>query len=254
MRRCRSLPGSGPARDAAVPADRRCDAAGSAPRRLLLLAAVAILPLALMSGIALQALLEQQRQQTEQSSLDLARALATAVDTELRLTVSALQSLALTEPIDCAPTSIDLARAHRLARRVLARAPNGARCCSPHADGRRRCSAPRTPFGAPPPKVAEPDSLAEVVRIACAGRRPADARPARQLRHPGARSGRARRRAALRADGGRPAGGDPARRQRAARAGRLDRLGLRCRATSASRARASTSATSAARRRRRCTR
>ena len=64
--------------------------------RLLLLAAVAILPLALMSGIALRALLDQQRQQTEQSSLDLARALATAVDTELRLTISALQSLALT--------------------------------------------------------------------------------------------------------------------------------------------------------------
>ena len=47
-------------------------------RRLLLLAAVAILPLALMSGIALQALLEQQRRQVEQSSLDLTRALATA--------------------------------------------------------------------------------------------------------------------------------------------------------------------------------
>src|SRR5258705_6399072 len=87
-------------------------------RRLLLLAAVAILPLALMSGIALKALLEQQRRQAEQSSLDLVRALATAVDTELRLTVSALESLALTDPIGSAAT--DLASAHRFARRVLA--------------------------------------------------------------------------------------------------------------------------------------
>nr|HET7859836.1 hypothetical protein [Caldimonas sp.] len=63
-------------------------------RRLLVLGAAAILPLALMSGVALQALLEQQQRQAEQSTLDLARALATAVETELRLTVSSLQSLA----------------------------------------------------------------------------------------------------------------------------------------------------------------
>ena len=90
--------------------------------RLLLLAAVAILPLALMSGIALRALLDQQRQQTEQSSLDLARALATAVDTELRLTISALQSLALTEPLSAA-ADVDLAHARESALRVLAQRP-----------------------------------------------------------------------------------------------------------------------------------
>src|SRR5437763_11748064 len=90
--------------------------------RLLLLAAVAILPLALMSGIALQALLEQQRRQTEQSSLDLARALATAVDTELRLTISALQSLAVTEPLGSAD-EVDLRMAYAYAQRVLAARP-----------------------------------------------------------------------------------------------------------------------------------
>src|SRR5881394_1926096 len=91
-------------------------------RRLLLLAGVAILPLALMSGIALHALVQQQRAQTEQSSRDLARALATAVDTELRLTVSALQSLALTDPLGTA-IEVDLAHAHRSAQRVLASRP-----------------------------------------------------------------------------------------------------------------------------------
>ena len=86
-------------------------------RRLLILGAAAILPLALMSGVALQALLEQQRRQAEQSTLDLARALATAVDTELRLTVSSLQSLALTDPIASADVA-DLPQAHRFARRA----------------------------------------------------------------------------------------------------------------------------------------
>ena len=67
--------------------------------RLLLIATVAIVPLAVMSAIALQALLEQQRHQSEEAALNLTRAMATAVDNELRLTISALQSLALTETI-----------------------------------------------------------------------------------------------------------------------------------------------------------
>ena len=67
--------------------------AASVRQRLLWLTAGALLPLALAAGLALQALLDQQLQQTEQSSLDLTRALATAVDAELRLTVSALQTL-----------------------------------------------------------------------------------------------------------------------------------------------------------------
>ena len=52
-------------------------------RRLLLLAAVAILPLALMSGIGLFALVHQQRQQAERAGIEITRALSTAVDAEL---------------------------------------------------------------------------------------------------------------------------------------------------------------------------
>ena len=131
--------------------------------RLLLLAAVAILPLALMSGVALQALLEQQRRQAEQSSLDLVRALATAVDTELRLTVSALESLALTDPIGSASTT-DLAGAHRFARRVLAARAEWREILLAAPDGTNLFSTTYE-FGAPLPAVAEPKSLAEAVRI-----------------------------------------------------------------------------------------
>ena len=130
--------------------------------RLLLLAAVAILPLALMSGVALHALLEQQREQAEQSSLDLVRALATAVDTELRLTVSALQSLALTDPLASAQ-EVDLGLAHQFARRVLASRPEWRAILLAGPDGTPLFHTGRE-FGAPLPPISENGSLNEVVR------------------------------------------------------------------------------------------
>jgi signal transduction histidine kinase/ActR/RegA family two-component response regulator len=131
-------------------------------RRLLLLAAAAILPLALMSGVALQALLQQQRLQAEQSSLDLARALATAVDTELRLTISALQSLALTDPIGSADAS-DLENAHRFARRVLASRPEWRAILLAAPDGTLLFHTSHA-LGSGQRLAAEPKSVAEVVR------------------------------------------------------------------------------------------
>ena len=70
--------------------------------RLLLIASAAILPLAAVCGIALYALFQSQQSQNEASTLGVARALATAVDGELRLTIAALQTLALTEPLGTA--------------------------------------------------------------------------------------------------------------------------------------------------------
>jgi signal transduction histidine kinase/CheY-like chemotaxis protein len=70
--------------------------------RLVLIASAAILPLAAVCGIALYALFQSQQAQNEASTLGVARALATAVDGELRLTVAALQTLALTEPLGAA--------------------------------------------------------------------------------------------------------------------------------------------------------
>src|SRR5205085_2431016 len=142
-------------------ARRRAAPAADRPRmksvplrhRLLLLVAVAILPLALMSGVALTALLQQQRQQTEQSSLDITRALATAVDTELRLTVSALQSLALTDPIASANEQ-DLATAHMFATRVLASRPEWRAVLLHRPDGTSLLDT-GLPFGAALPAPAQ---------------------------------------------------------------------------------------------------
>ncbi|HEY0855528.1 MAG TPA: cache domain-containing protein, partial [Albitalea sp.] len=69
-------------------------------RRLILLAAAGILPLAGMSGFGLAALVQQQREQTERASLDLTRALTTAVDAELRSSMAVLEGLATAVPLD----------------------------------------------------------------------------------------------------------------------------------------------------------
>jgi len=131
--------------------------------RLLLLAAVAILPLALMSGVALHALLDEQRDQTEQSSLDIARALATAVDTELRLTISALQSLALTEPLGSA-ADVDLVHARETSLRVLAKRPEWRAVLLATPSGVPLFST-ATPVGTVPPEVIDRASVEEVARV-----------------------------------------------------------------------------------------
>jgi signal transduction histidine kinase/ActR/RegA family two-component response regulator len=102
--------------------------------RLLLVASAALLPLAIVCGFALHGLLKGQREQTQASTLGVARALATAVDSELRLTVAALQALALTEPlgapessglVDALLLSKGLRASHPEWRGVLLVAPNG---------------------------------------------------------------------------------------------------------------------------------
>ena len=53
-------------------------------QRLLVLAAASIFPLAVMSGVGLLVLVQQQRQQAQTAALEIARALSTAVDAELQ--------------------------------------------------------------------------------------------------------------------------------------------------------------------------
>ncbi|HWK83537.1 MAG TPA: ATP-binding protein [Caldimonas sp.] len=143
-------------------ADERRVRAVPLRRRLLLLAVVAILPLALMSGVALRALWLQQREQLERSTLDLTRALATAVDTELRLTISALQALALTGPLDD-PDGAELVAAHRLASDVLASRPEWQAILLARPSGELVFNTGESLGNAVPP-LSEPDSFREAVR------------------------------------------------------------------------------------------
>ena len=130
--------------------------------RLLLIATVAIVPLALMAAIALEALLAQQRHQAEEAALNLTRALATAIDNELRLTVSALQSLALTEPFG-AVSEDGLAAARVLATKALAARPEWQAVLLALPSGDVVLNTV-LPAGTKPPRVTELKSIAEVVR------------------------------------------------------------------------------------------
>ena len=83
-------------------------------RRLLLLAGVGIVPLAIMAGIGLYALAHQQRVQAERVGIELARAVATAVDAELRSAISVLEALATSLALDNADMSGFRERALRI--------------------------------------------------------------------------------------------------------------------------------------------
>jgi signal transduction histidine kinase/ActR/RegA family two-component response regulator len=69
-------------------------------RRLFMLAAAGIVPLALMAGVGLLTLVQREREQTERAGLDLTRALATAVEAELRRSTSLLEALATSPALD----------------------------------------------------------------------------------------------------------------------------------------------------------
>lgn len=82
-------------------------------RRLLLLVAAAIAPIALVSGLALLAFFDQQRDQAHRAGLEITRALATAVDAELRRTISVLEVLATAPQLDTDDLASFLARSQR---------------------------------------------------------------------------------------------------------------------------------------------
>ena len=131
-------------------------------RRLLLVATVAIVPLAVLAAVAIEALLAQQRSQAEQSALNLTRALATAVDNELRLTVSSLQSLALTEPFG-AGSDDGLTQARALATSALAARPEWRSVLLGLPTGEVLLNT-GLPVGTAPPRTHDRASLAEVAR------------------------------------------------------------------------------------------
>jgi signal transduction histidine kinase/CheY-like chemotaxis protein len=102
-------------------------------RRLFLVALGAILPLALASGIGLQALVNQQRLQAERASIDLARALSIAVGGELRLSISALETLAKMPGLS---EDLDAAAFEAVAREVLKTRPEWLQVMLARPDGR----------------------------------------------------------------------------------------------------------------------
>jgi signal transduction histidine kinase/ActR/RegA family two-component response regulator len=128
-------------------------------RRLFLLAAAGVLPLAIMSAIALYAQYQQTREQAQRAGLDVARALSTAVDAELRRTLAVLEVLATSSALEGGNLALFHTRMERLRksqphwRAVLLHDLTGAGVLST-----------REPPGTPLPALREKDSFEEVVR------------------------------------------------------------------------------------------
>jgi signal transduction histidine kinase/CheY-like chemotaxis protein len=128
-------------------------------RRLLLLAVAAIVPLAAMAGVALLALAQEHKAQAERAAIEITRALATAIDAELRRTVAALEAIAHGPALDTA----DLKRFHEVMRRVQEGRADWVTITLADRSGQQLANASQ-PFGATLPKVVDPDSLERAVR------------------------------------------------------------------------------------------
>jgi signal transduction histidine kinase len=127
-------------------------------RRLFLLAAAGIVPLALAAGIALLALASEQKSQAERAGVELARALATSIDAELYRSVAALESLAQGPALDTG----DLKRFHEVMRRLHAGRPDWITVTLADPSGQQLANS-NQPYGAALPRVVDSESLERAV-------------------------------------------------------------------------------------------
>ena len=127
--------------------------------RLFIVVAAAVLPLAAMSGLALYAGYQQQRQQAERSGLDIARAFATAIDAELSRTAAVLDVLAHSVLLERGDLPGFHARIHGARE-----AQSGWRAVVlSEPDGKVILNS-EVPYGDPVTPIVEHESLAEVAR------------------------------------------------------------------------------------------
>ena len=118
-----------------------------------------ILPLAVMAGIGLYALVQHQREQTTRSGLEITRALSTAVDAELSRAMSVLQAIGTAAVLH----SGDLRAFHEVMKRVVATRPQWQSILLHEPHGRMLFST-NIEFGGVLPGTAEPESIAAAVR------------------------------------------------------------------------------------------
>ena len=127
-------------------------------QRLFVVVAAAVVPLAVMSAFALYAGYAQQREQAENSGLDVARALSIAVDAELQRTISVLQ--VLDDDIEVEGES--LAVFHERARRVQMSQPFWRAIVLDDLEGRALLST-EVPFGEKVAPVQDRESFERVI-------------------------------------------------------------------------------------------
>jgi signal transduction histidine kinase/ActR/RegA family two-component response regulator len=125
--------------------------------RLMLLAASGLLPLVIVLAWGIDHLVDERRAGAERTVLDLSRALATAVDAELRSVVSLLHHISTSDELEQG----DLRGFHMSAERT-AEQLGWRHAVLSDADGRALLRT-HEPFGTSQPAPVEPDSLARVI-------------------------------------------------------------------------------------------
>ncbi|HWI36256.1 MAG TPA: cache domain-containing protein, partial [Burkholderiales bacterium] len=128
-------------------------------RRLFLLVAAAILPLALVAGMALFIITKQQREQVGRAGLEISRALTTAVDAELERSLSVIGALSAARALD----NGDFARFHNAMSDVLARDPAWLTILLADPAGKIIVDAAR-PLGTPAGVTVERESFDRVLK------------------------------------------------------------------------------------------
>src|SRR5689334_22302053 len=128
-------------------------------RHLFILAVAGILPLAALAGAGLAALFEQQRDDAQRRALEITRALATAVQSELQRSISSLSVHAAAASLQLG----DLAQFEVTARRAVATQPQWRTIILSKPTGEPLINT-RVAAGQAMPPVIEPRSFERVVQ------------------------------------------------------------------------------------------
>jgi hypothetical protein len=128
-------------------------------KHLLNLAVASILPLALLAGMGLLMLFQQQRTDAERKTLEITRALATAVDAELQRSVSALLAMSASDSLERG----DIATFDNVARRALEHQPQWLSINLALPSGQQLANT-RFALGEALPAIADAESLEAVVK------------------------------------------------------------------------------------------
>jgi signal transduction histidine kinase/ActR/RegA family two-component response regulator len=123
------------------------------------LSAAGIVPLAVMAGLGLYALLRQQADQAERVGLELSRSVANAVDAELRSSIAVLDTLTASPTLD----RDDLVGFRELAERVLRQRPEWTAIVLSAPDGTSRVDTRASDDSTPLP-IFERDSFDRVLQ------------------------------------------------------------------------------------------
>ena len=127
--------------------------------KLILLAAVGLLPVSLLGGWGIWSAIQTQRQNLERSTLELSRALASAVESEIDATLRSLAAMARSRPL----AEGHIAAFYDVAQNEVAARPAWAAVVLTDGAGEVLFNTAE-PYGSRDLKVVDPLSLAQVLR------------------------------------------------------------------------------------------